>query len=198
MTAILAMRKVIDGKAVVVWGTDSLISSGSFMEKVKNNHKSVVFPNFVVLFAGNMVIQHVIDRIANPKYREIRFKRTGQGFLEMSTLRDVQVFTHAVLDDYRLLTKNVSTLTKEEDMVYNMIIVTKNCLYSPDNYGFVSVSKDYVLSGSGATTMSGLVYTQYPKCKTKEDLISLAKEAIASACALQLECGGDIKIGELQ
>jgi 20S proteasome alpha/beta subunit len=193
MTVILGLRKKIKNKVHCVYAADSLIVDGEDKVVLKNNHKYVVFDNFVALFSGDASVQHVLDNIKTTKNKKLAKS------MKMRSLQDVQKFVQSVTKAHRKQLKSVGVnVDNASDIDFELLIVTRTHIYGPDPDGFITISDDYLSGGCGRVISNAILRNGYDKATTLSELKQLAFDAIETVCESNTQCGGDVIVREFK
>lgn len=173
-TAVVAVRKEIQGKMIVVMAADSLFSNHMFVQEAKNNLKLVKFQNFVIGFSGLAAIQTILNGLAS-KHKEV-----------ISNEKDAAEFSRRLLSEIKpRLEEFGGALTEIGDMVLS----TPSQIFILENSGFVMESPQYAATGCGNELLAAVVSALYSFDTPDEaSLLKLAETAVETACKLSTGC----------
>lgn len=190
MTSILALKKVIDGEIRVVWGCDSLFTAGNHKVQLKNCHKYIQFPNFVVLFAGSASVQHALEDF---RHNKVLLKKP---YMQMRNRRDVHKFSSEVTGTLRKRLKDLGA-PEDQGHDFQLIIASSRHLYESDYWAFITEA-DYVTGGSGGSLLQAILISEYANVTTLSGLHDLAERALNVACQIDLHSGGPVIVREFR
>ena len=188
ITAILALRKKIKNKTYTVYAADSLIIADDKKILLKNSHKYVEFPNFVVLFAGDVMIQSILEDLLHRRSLKNRV------FMKMQNRSHVQKFAKVVENELLEKGPQLDEKTGEPILDYGLLIITKDKLYAIEEDGFPMEKDDFVAGGIGEQSITPILHQRLGSIKSKEGLYQLAEDAINVAIDMNTSCGPPIVV----
>lgn len=187
MTAILGIKKVIDGEVKVVIASDSLFVKGLSKIKSVNRQKLIKYPHFIVGFSGICTMQGVLQGFRDEKTFDT------EEFMKMRGEGDALQFSNLCFGELRDMLDETGDKSLSEH-IGDLVIATHDKLYCVDMYGFVSEHDTWTTSGCVDDLLTGAMAVLYPTIKSVEDLQSVAERAILSACDYSTGCEPPIRV----
>lgn len=180
MTAVLGVRKLINGIPQVAIASDSLFSRGTQKIKAKDTNKLIKFPGFVVGYAGICTIQPVLYSLS----QDTKFVK--HPFMKMETTFDALAFGKCVFMELKDCLDSSGDNVNEH--VGDIIIATPRTIYCVDKYSFVSEHDQWVSVGCAEDLLNGAMAILYPDIQSVEDLVEATRKAISAACQHSTGC----------
>lgn len=173
MTAILGLKKVINGKPSVIVGSDSLFVAGWKRINAKDRSKLIAFPDFIVGFSGICTIQRVLYDIQKDA------KLLKQPMFKMSGEEDALAFGTLVFSEVKSRLEEMGE--SFSDSVGNLVIATPTKLFEVDRFAFSIECEEYATSGCVDDFLSGYLAAKYSGVDTDQDLVDLLYESLEAA-----------------
>lgn len=189
MTAIMGIKKKINGVHETIIAAESMITEGNTRSHLVNNEKVTIFPNFVVGFSGVCTTQTVVLEMLEDK------KFLKNKFMKMETIADAAKFSREVFKEVH---ERLSHLNDDSfQSVGQLLIANSEKMFIADRWSFVSEYDDYCFIGCGEDFVAGVVHAGYKKVNSKKKLIKLANKALEHVSVRSVACGGRIYIYDL-
>jgi len=173
MTAVLGLRKVIDGCPQVLIGSDSLFAQGWTRTNAKDRSKLITFPNFIVGFSGICTIQRVLYDIRKDK------KLVNKSIFKMRGEEDALEFGRLVFSEVKARLEEMGE--QFNDSVGNLVIATPTQLFDVDRFAFAMECEEYTTSGCVDDFLAGFIAARYDNVTDCHKLVDLMYDALNTA-----------------
>jgi 20S proteasome alpha/beta subunit len=188
MTAVVALRKIIEGKPCVVIAADSLFTRGQSKVWSKDASKLIKFPHFVAGFSGLCSVQSVLYSFSQTK----TFLR--RPFMKMETPEHALEFAREAYRELRYRLDDLDLWKDIWESVGDLVIATETKIFLVDKYAFPTEADQFTSTGCVDDLIAGVVLSQYHKVNSREDLKELANACIEAACEHSIGCGPPVNL----
>ncbi len=169
-----------------------IVASDRKIRNLKNCTKILKFKHCLVSYAGGCSMFTILQELSQD---ETFCKRK---FMKMKDLKDMSRFAKEV---YTRLKDNVECnpyYDEDDDSSSQMLVLTKDSIYSCSSYMDVLEHNNYEAIGSGEDLAMGALAVLFDQITNEEDLKPLIERTIKIVCELSNGCGLPMFIYEIE